>query len=80
MKIEILGSGCPKCDKLKKLSEDILKEINAKATVEKITDLNEISKRGVFLTPALFINGSKKSEGKIPDKETIKEWIEGELK
>lgn len=78
MKIEIFGPGCAKCNTLEKTIIDTLTELNIAADVKKISDINEMIKRGVMFTPALFIDGIKKSEGKIPTIDEIKKWIKGE--
>ncbi len=76
MKIEILGTGCPKCKKLHELSEEAIKELGVSAEIIKVTDINKIIDYGVMVTPALVVDGDVKVAGKIPDKEEIKRWIE----
>ena len=76
MKIEILGTGCPKCKKLTELTKEVINELGISAEVVKITDINKIIDYGVMVTPTLVINGEVKVAGKIPSKEDIKKWIE----
>ena len=76
MEIKILGSGCPKCETTEKNVKEALAESGLNAQVYKVTDVMEIAKYGVFITPAVAIDGEVKSTGKIPDKEEIKKWIE----
>ena len=76
MKIEILGTGCPKCKKLTKLTEEAANELGVSAEIIKITDINKIIDYGVMVTPALVIDGDVMVVGKIPEKEEIKKWIE----
>ena len=76
MKIEILGTGCPKCKKTKELTKDVVNELGASAEIIEVTDLNKIIDYGVMITPALVIDGDVKVAGKIPEKEEIKKWIE----
>jgi len=76
MKIEILGTGCPKCKKLTELTEEIINELSVSAEIIKVTDINKIIDYGVMVTPALVINGDVKVAGKMPEKEEIKKWIE----
>jgi len=78
MKIEILGTGCPKCKKTKELTKDVVNELGASAEIIEVTDLNKIIDYGVMITPALVIDGDVKVAGKIPSKEEIKKWIEKE--
>lgn len=75
MKIEILGTGCPKCKKLNELAEEAVNELNLSAEIIKITDINKIIDYGVMMTPALVIDGDVKVAGKIPSKQEIAEWI-----
>jgi len=75
MKIEILGTGCPKCKKLYEISEEAVKELGISAEIIKVTDINKIIDYGVMVTPALVIDGDVKVAGKIPEKEEITKWI-----
>ena len=75
MKIEILGTGCPKCKKLAELVEQAVKESGIEAEITKITEINEIMNYGVMITPALVIDGKVKIAGKIPSLEEIKKWL-----
>jgi len=78
MIIEIFGPGCTKCNNLEKIVKATINEIGLEVELKKISDLNEMVNRGVMLTPALFINGKKKSEGKVPSIDEIKKWLKGE--
>jgi small redox-active disulfide protein 2 len=75
VKIEILGTGCPKCKKLNELTEEAVKELGVSAEIIKVTDINKIIDYGVMVTPALVIDGDVKMTGKIPSKEEITDWI-----
>ena len=75
MKIEILGSGCPKCKQLEENAKKALEEAGKKADVVKITDINEIINKGVMTTPAIIIDGKLKASGKIPEVKEIKSWL-----
>ncbi len=75
MKIEILGTGCPKCKKVAELAKQAIKEEGVEAEIMKITDIKEIMNYGVMMTPALAIDGEVKSVGKIPSIEEIKNWL-----
>ena len=76
MKIEILGTGCPKCKKLAELTEEAVNELGMSAEIIKVTDIHKIIDYGVMVTPALVIDGDVKVAGKIPSKEEIAKWIE----
>ena len=69
--IQILGTGCAKCDKLKKNAEEAIAASGVEAMVEKVTDINVITGFGVMMTPALAIDGEVKVVGKVPSPEEI---------
>jgi small redox-active disulfide protein 2 len=71
-KIQILGTGCPKCKKLSENAETAAKELGLEYTLEKVTDIKEIMKFGVMATPALVIDGQVKVVGKVLSPEQIK--------
>lgn len=75
MKIQILGSGCPKCKQLTKNAEDAAKELNISCEIEKVTAINEIMSFGVMMTPALVVDGEVKSVGKLLSTEEIKKYL-----
>jgi len=76
MKIQILGTGCAKCDKLYKYTQQAVQEFGIEAEVEKVTDLKNIMAFGVMVTPALAIDGQVKVAGKVPSVEDIKQMIQ----
>ena len=63
--IQVLGTGCAKCTKLKENAEKAVEELGVEATVEKIEDINVITGFGVMMTPALAIDGEVKAVGKV---------------
>jgi small redox-active disulfide protein 2 len=73
--IQVLGPGCPKCEKLKKNAETAVQELGIEATVEKVTDIGVITGFGVMMTPALVIDGEVKLVGKVPTAEDIKKLL-----
>lgn len=77
MKVQILGTGCPKCKKVAEVAEKAVTELGIDAEVVKVTDINEIMNFGVMMTPALAIDGDVKVSGKIPSVEDVKKWIGG---
>jgi small redox-active disulfide protein 2 len=74
-KIEILGTGCPKCRETAKRAERAVRELGIDVEVVKVEDIQKITDYGVLLTPAVAINGEVKVAGKIPGVEEIKAWI-----
>ena len=71
-KIQILGTGCPKCKKLAENVEAAAKELGIEFEIEKVTDINEIMKFGVMMTPALVVDGDVKVVGKVSSTDEIK--------
>ena len=76
MKLQILGTGCSKCRKLTENAEAAAKELGIDYTLEKVTDINEIMKFGVMMTPALAVDGDVKTVGKVPGVEEIKKMLQ----
>ena len=76
MKIEILGTGCPKCKKLYELTQEAVKETGSDAEIIKVEDIRQIMNMGVMMTPAIAIDGEVKASGKIPKIDNIKKWIQ----
>ena len=76
MKIQILGTGCPKCKKTAEAAEAAVNELGIEAEIVKVTDLNEIMKFGVMLTPALAVDGDVKVVGKVPSVEDVKGMLQ----
>ena len=74
-RLQILGTGCPKCKKLAENTEAAAKALGIEYTMEKVTDINEIMKFGVMMTPALVVDGEVKVVGKVPDSEAIKDML-----
>jgi len=72
MKIQILGTGCPKCKKLAENAEAAAKALGLAYEIEKVTDINQIMAFGVMMTPALAVDGTVKLVGKAPAAEEIK--------
>ncbi len=75
MEIKVLGPGCPKCAQTEKVVKDAVAESGVDATVEKVTNILDIGKYGVFGTPAVVVDGEVKSVGKIPSKADVLKWI-----
>lgn len=77
MKIEILGMGCPKCKQLYANVSAAVKESNITADVLKVEDIDKITEYGVMMTPALAIDGTVVSSGKLLNKDEVKRLIDG---
>jgi len=74
-KLQILGTGCPKCKKLYELTEQTAKSIGIEYEIEKVEDIQQIIAFGVMMTPALAVNGEVKVSGKVPTVDEIKRMI-----
>lgn len=75
MRIQILGTGCPKCKRAYENAEQAIRELGVSVHLEKIEDLKSIMGYGVMVTPAIAIDGEVKMSGKIPSVEEIKMFI-----
>ncbi|MGL6197154.1 MAG: thioredoxin family protein [Thermoguttaceae bacterium] len=67
MKIQILGTGCAKCTKLAALAEEAAKQSGHEYTLEKVTDIGQITALGVMVTPAMLVDGKLKCSGTVPN-------------
>jgi len=74
-KVEVLGTGCPKCKKLYEAVQLAVKELGIEADVSKVEDINEIMKAGIMMTPALAVDGVVKVTGRIPKMDELKTMI-----
>jgi len=74
-KLQVLGTGCPKCKKLAANAEAAAKQLGIEFELEKVTDIAEIMKFGVMMTPALAVDGQVKVVGKVPDTEAIMDML-----
>lgn len=75
MKIQVLGTGCPKCKKLAENAAAALELAGVEAELVKVTEVNEIASFGVMFTPALAIDGEVKLAGKVASPDKIAELI-----
>jgi small redox-active disulfide protein 2 len=72
VRIQILGTGCPKCKKLAENAESAVKDLGIEYELEKVTQINDIMAMGVMMTPALVIDGEVQVTGKVLSSEDIK--------
>jgi small redox-active disulfide protein 2 len=75
MKIQVLGTGCPKCRKLAENTEEAARALGLDCEVEKVTDISEIMKFGIMTTPGLAVDGNVKVAGRVPSVEEIKRLL-----
>ncbi len=76
--IKILGTGCKKCSTLEAKVRELVSQNNIEATVEKVTDINDMMSYGILMTPGLVINEKVVSVGIIPKDDKIIQWINGD--
>jgi small redox-active disulfide protein 2 len=74
-KIQILGTGCPKCQKLANNAKEAADQLGIDYEMVKVTDIKEIAAFGVMLTPALAVDGEVRLVGKVPDPEELKKFL-----
>jgi len=75
-KLQILGTGCPKCKALAANTEAAAESLGIEYELIKVTELNQIMKFGVMMTPALAVDGEVKSYGKVLTSDEIKKLIQ----
>jgi len=76
LEIRILGTGCPKCEKLEKETRLAAEELGLDFTIDKVTQVKDIMAYGVMITPALVVDGELKVVGKVPPREEIKALLQ----
>lgn len=75
MKIQILGTGCPKCKQMAELAESAAQELGVDYELEKVTEVEDILNFGVLMTPGLVVDGEVKVVGKVPTLPEMKEFL-----
>jgi len=75
MEIKILGTGCPKCKTLEKLTREVVAKNSIDATITKVEDITEIMKYHIMATPALVVNEKVEIKGRIPSADEIKQVL-----
>ena len=79
MKIEVLGTGCPKCKSLEKATREVVAQNNIDATITKVEDIMEIMNFNVMTTPALVVNGKVVVKGRIPSNDELKQILTNKI-
>ena len=75
-RIEILGTGCPKCKQLAANAEQAATELGIEYELEKVTDINDVMKFGVMMMPGIAVDGEVKASGKVVAADQIKPWLQ----
>jgi small redox-active disulfide protein 2 len=74
-KLQVLGTGCAKCNELSKRVEEVATALGLEYGLEKVSDLKEIMTFGVMMTPALVVDGTLKVAGRVPSVEELKKML-----
>jgi small redox-active disulfide protein 2 len=75
VRIQILGTGCPRCKTLASNAEKAIKELGMNAEIEKVTGIQDILKFEILMMPGLVIDGQLKAAGRVPSKDEIIEML-----
>ena len=75
MEIKILGTGCPKCKTLEKMTREVVEQNKIQATIIKVEDIMEIMKYGILTTPALVVNEKVEIKGRVPSADEIQQVL-----
>jgi len=75
MDIKILGTGCPKCKILERLTREVVEKNGMLATITKVEDITEIMKYHIMATPALVVNERVEIKGRVPSEAEINEVL-----
>ena len=74
-KLQILGMGCPKCNKLQQMTEQAAQELGIEYEIVKVNTIDEIKKFRIMMTPALAVDGVVKVYGRVPGLDELKQMI-----
>jgi small redox-active disulfide protein 2 len=77
LNIQILGTGCQKCKALERRVREAVAELGIAAEIDKVSDIEAIAAMGVMMTPALMIDGTVKSVGRVLTKDQVAQYLKG---
>lgn len=75
MKIKVYGPGCARCKRTEEIVRRALAETGVQAEVEKVSDIEELARAGILMTPAVAVNDAIKASGRIPKLDEVKAWV-----
>ena len=73
--IKVLGPGCPNCQNVEKVARKAVSTLGIEASIEKVTDLQEILKYSILATPGLVIDGKVVCAGRVPGEAEVSTWL-----
>lgn len=76
MMIEVLGTGCAKCNKLEAMAKSVAERLGVPYEVTHVRDINVIVQRGVMITPALAVDGRIVVSGRLPSEAELTSWLQ----
>ncbi len=77
MEIKVFGPGCARCNEVEALVREVVEARGCQSSITKVSDLKEMMAAGVLSTPAVMVDGTVKSIGKVPTKTEIASWLDG---
>ncbi|RME32364.1 MAG: thioredoxin family protein [Gammaproteobacteria bacterium] len=75
--VKVLGSGCASCQATVRLIEEVAAQAGVQVELEKVEEMQEIMKYGVMSTPGVVVDGKVVHAGGVPDRESVRGWLEG---
>ncbi len=75
MKVEVMGPGCKNCETLAKRTKEAIEDLGLEADFKHIEDMNEMTERGIALSPALLVDDEAVVTGEVPSVDKIKEIL-----
>ncbi|MFN2367069.1 MAG: thioredoxin family protein [Desulfurivibrionaceae bacterium] len=75
MEIKVMGPGCAKCTETEEIVREAVSAAGIEATIEKVTDFQEMAGHGVLSTPAVVIDGAVKCVGRAPTRSEVESWL-----
>ncbi len=79
LSIKVLGSGCANCQKVEQIAKQVVASLSLDATVQKVTDWQDIKKYQILATPGLVVNERVVCAGRIPSEAEVTTWITSAL-
>ena len=75
VKVKVLGTGCPNCQKVEQIAKQAATELGIEATFQKVTQMQDIMAYGIMSTPGLVVNEKVVCSGRVPAKSEVTTWL-----